>query len=94
MAKFRFYQDKEITSWVRDYFEVNAETLEDAIALVKDSDCSLDEMESKDANVAFLHRDWDWMHDVLADCCDQDVPERYGIYSCDLDDCDEIVAHY
>lgn len=56
MAKFRFYQDKEVTSWVRDYFEVNAETLEDAIALVKDSGCSLDEMESKDANVAFLRR--------------------------------------
>lgn len=30
MAKFRFYQDKEVTTWVRDYFNVEAETLDEA----------------------------------------------------------------
>ena len=35
MAKFRFYQDKEVKTWVRDYFNVEAETLDEAIEYVK-----------------------------------------------------------
>ena len=31
MAKFRFSQDKQITTWVSDYYYVEADCLEDAI---------------------------------------------------------------
>ena len=32
MAKFRFSQEKQVVTWVRDYFYVEAETLDEAIA--------------------------------------------------------------
>lgn len=40
MAKFRFYQDKEVKTWVRDYLNVEAETLDEAIDYVKNMGCS------------------------------------------------------
>lgn len=36
MAKFRFFQDKEVKTWVRDYFTVEADTLEEAIKIIED----------------------------------------------------------
>ena len=85
MAKFKFYQDKEITTWVRDFFSVEAETLEEAIAYVKGMDETFEDNECREGSkVDFIDRDWDWMNDVLVDMCDQDHADRYIIMSCDL----------
>ena len=61
MAKFRFAQEKQITTWVRDYYEIEAETLEDAIAIVEQADTSLEELECTDSRVQFDERDVDNM---------------------------------
>lgn len=98
MAKFRFYQDKEIRTWVRDYFNVEAETLDEAIEYVKNMDCPFEDDEcKKDTKVEFEYRDTDWMIDNLIDLADADEPVRYSIFSKDLDATDEdseIVYHY
>ena len=97
MAKFKFYQDKQITTWVRDYFEVDAETLEDAVKYVQ-AGGTLEEMEElPNTKATFLRRDWDWMQDAWADLYDLNEPTRYVIFSCDLEDsgeCDEIAGKY
>ena len=67
MAKYKFYQDKQVVAWVRDYFEVEAESLEDAVKYVQKAGCSLEEMEElPDTKAKFHHRDWDWMQDAMA----------------------------
>lgn len=91
MAKFKFYEDRQITAWTRDYFEVEAESLEDAIALIKKHNCGLDELEGKHMAANWLYRDGDVMWDTIEDT------DKFGIYSCDLEnngemDC-EIVTH-
>ena len=47
MAKFKFYEDRKITAWTRDYFEVEAESLEDAISFIKKHDVSLNELDEE-----------------------------------------------
>ena len=87
MAKFKFYQDKEVRTWARDYFNVEAESLEDAIEYVKNMGHSVEEDECEpNTKVEFLFRDWDWMNDCLAEVCDEGYPSSYGMYSCDLED--------
>lgn len=97
MAKFRFYQDKEVKTWVRDYFNVEAETLDEAIEYVKNMGCPFEDDEcKKDIKVEFEYRDTDWMFDQIIDLAD-DEPIRYSIFSKDLDATDEdseIVYHY
>lgn len=85
MTKFRFYQDKEVLTWVRDYFEVEADNLEDAIAHVKRMGTLEDAEDDKDSRVSFLRRDWDWMYDCLADCANENETSRFLIFSCDLE---------
>lgn len=86
MAKFRFYQDKEVITWVRDYFEVEADTLDEAIAYVKNREASLEELEcDEEKRAEFVKRDWDRAYDVLADNCDCSS-KKYVICSCDLED--------
>lgn len=96
MAKFRFYQDKEIKTWVRDYFTVEADTLEEAIKIIGDADTSLDRLECEDKRVEFDERDMDAAMEWL--CNDSNAfPGRYSIHSCDLynaDEPDEIIARY
>ena len=98
MAKFRFYQDKEIKTWVRDYFNVEAETLDEAIEYVKNMGCPFDDDECKpNTKVEFEYRDTDWTIDNLIDLADADETIRYSIFSNDLDATDEdseIVYHY
>lgn len=86
MAKFRFYQDKEVKTWVRDFFNVEAETLEEAIEYVENMGETFDDNEChKDTKVKFEYRDTDWMFDQITDLADADVPTRYSIFSMDLD---------
>ena len=55
MAKFKFYQDKEVKTWVRDYFTVEADNLEDAIAYIENMDCSFEDDEyRKGTQVEFM----------------------------------------
>ena len=37
MDNFRFYQDCKVTCWERDYFTVEAENYEEAVAIVRDT---------------------------------------------------------
>lgn len=56
--KFEFYQDKEIKSWVRDYFTVEAESLEEAIMLIKNGNEELEDLECDfPGEVEFTYRD-------------------------------------
>ena len=96
MAKFRFFQEKEVKTWVRDYFNVEAETLEEAIEYVKNMGCPFEDDEcKKDTKVEFEYRDTDWTNEVLWDCMDSDAPTRYSIYSTESELYEnEIVNHY
>ena len=97
MATFRFYQEKEVKTWVRDYYNVEAETLEEAIKIIQDADTSLDRLEYEDPDrVAFVERDMDTAMEWF--CNDSnEFPTKYSIHSCDLynaDEPDEIIEHY
>lgn len=96
MAKFRFYQEKEVKTWVRDYYTVEADTLEEAIKIIKDADTSLDRLECEDKRVEFDERDMDAAMEWL--CNDSnEFPQKYSIHSCDLynaDESDQIMARY
>ena len=98
MAKFRFYQDKEVKTWVRDYYNVEAETLDEAIEYVKNMGCPFEDDEcKKDTKVEFEYRDTDWMFDQIINLADEDEPIRYSIFSKDLDATDEdseVVYHH
>lgn len=39
MGKYKFYQDCKVTSWERDYFSVEAESYEEAVAIVRSWNC-------------------------------------------------------
>lgn len=39
MGKYKFYQDCKVTSWERDYFSVEADSYEEAVAIVRSWDC-------------------------------------------------------
>lgn len=86
MAKFRFYQDKEIEAWIRDYFTVEAESLEDAIALIKNDGCDLDVMETRhNGRIEFEERDMDTSLEWFTNGSFSEIPLRYSIFSCDLE---------
>lgn len=86
MAKFRFYQDKEIKTWIRDYFTVEAESLEDAIALIKKDGSDLDVMETRhNGRIEFEERDMDTSLEWFTDGSFSEIPLRYSIFSCDLE---------
>lgn len=39
MGKYKFYQDRKVTSWERDYFSVKANSYEEAEAIVRSWNC-------------------------------------------------------
>lgn len=86
MTKFRFYQDKEVKTWVRDFYNVEAETLEEAIEYVKNMGCTFDDDECKpDTRAEFIERDMD-----LTLNCITEYEHTHGaglccIFSCDLE---------
>lgn len=80
MATFRFYQDKEVKTWVRDYYNVEAETLEDAIKQIQEAKESLEDLEFDYDNVEFDYRD-----DSVIYACQEDW-YRLIVFSCDLED--------
>ena len=80
MAKFRFYQDKEVKTWVRDYYEVEADSLEDAIDFIQKEGTNMEQLEYKYPDrVSFDERDDDQMFDLLED----QNPTNFEIYPCD-----------
>ena len=88
MVKFRFAQEKQILTWVRDYYTIEADSLEEAIAIVEEADTSLEELEYNDKRVQFDERDVDnmimWSGEI------NEFPTRYVVLSCDTED--EIVS--
>lgn len=84
MATFRFAQEKPITTWVRDYFTIEADSLEEAIAIVEDADCSLDELSYDDDRVEWEERDTDSVIDWTYE--DNQFPRTYVVKCCDTDD--------
>ena len=87
MARFKFYQDKEVKTWVRDYFNVEAETLDEAIEYVKNMGCTFEEDEcKKDTKCEFAYRDMDITFECIAEGDVFADTDRYSIFSCDLDD--------
>lgn len=86
MARFKFYQDKEVKTWVRDYFNVEAETLNEAIAYVKNMGCTFEDDEcKKETKSEFAYRDMDITLDCITNGDVFSDAERYSIFSCDLD---------
>lgn len=45
MAKFELFEDMRVCTWRRYFYEVEAETLEEAVELVKDSEVDCTNME-------------------------------------------------
>jgi hypothetical protein len=82
MAEFRFMQEKPITVWVRDYFTIEADTLEEAIAIVEEASISLDELDYLDERVEWEERD----NVIDRTFEDNSFPREYVIKSCDTDD--------
>lgn len=82
MAKVRFAQEKQITTWVRDFYEIEADTLEDAISIVEDADTSLEELEYNDQRVEFMENDGDFMFKNW----DNSFPTTYRVLSCDTEE--------
>lgn len=89
MGKYRFSQEKRVITWVRDYYTIEAESLEEARELIEKSGMRLDEMEAESSIVKFEERDDDnsllWMLDA------HDA-EKYCITCCATGD--EIVSNF
>ena len=86
MTQFKFYQDKEVKTWIRDYYTVEAETLEEAIEYVKNMGCTFEDAEcKKDTRVEFYERDVDLMLNTIVEADTYGESGRYSIFSCDLD---------
>ena len=87
MAKYSFYQDKEVKTWVRDYYYVEASSLEEAIRYVENMGCTFEEDECRfNTSVEFDYRDdesfrYGW---------GEDFSGRYSI--CNAENDDEIVC--
>ena len=88
MAKFRFAQEKQITTWVRDFYEVEADSLEDAIVFVQHADTSLEELEDENDRVEWVERDELSMDEFGYQ--ENLYPTRYRILSCE--DKEEILS--
>lgn len=88
MAKFKFYQDTKINAWVRDFFEIEADSLEDAIDLVKRGNMSLDEFEGENENVIWKERDTSLIFDTMTE------EECFGVYSIDLENGEKYKGEY
>lgn len=81
MAQYRFYQDKEVKTWIRDYFTVEAESLEDAIKFIQGEEKDFDTLEGEYRDkIEFDVRD----NEVILTSFDEE-PIRYSIFSCDLE---------
>lgn len=85
MAKFRFSQEKQVVTWVRDYFYVEAETLDEAIAIIQDADEPLERLELQDKRVEFDERDMDTAIEWFCNDANQEA-ERFYINCCETDD--------
>lgn len=92
MAKFRFAQEKQVTTWVRDYYNVEAESLEEAIEIVRQGGKSMESLEYNDSRVTYDERDADNSYQWLTEYADNGNPSNYAIICCDTDD--EIVSKY
>lgn len=78
MAKFIFYQDTQVVTYVRDYYSIDADNIEEAVEIVKNADTTLDELENNDERVVWKCRDKSIMEECINDT------GKYSIFSADL----------
>lgn len=78
MAKFNFYQDTQVVTYVRDYYSIDADSIEEAVEIVKNADTTLDELENYDERVIWKCRD----SSIMLECINE--TGKYSIFSEDL----------
>lgn len=61
MEKYKFYQDRKVTSWERDHFSVEADSYEEAVAIVRSWEC--EDVESIIDN-SLCHEGWEALPDT------------------------------
>lgn len=71
MAKFTFYRDEEVTTWIRDYYEVEAESQEEAEEIVRDAD------DIEDV-AGWTKRDVDKIFDSMSTRGNSEIYNEYG----------------
>lgn len=71
MAKFTFYKDVEVSSWVRDKYEVVADTQEEAEEIVRNATDIEDVGE-------FVSRNTDVMLDTMVETGYSEILNEYG----------------
>ena len=52
MGKYKFYQDRKVTSWERDYFSVEADSYEEAVSIIRSWGC--EDVSNIATNVCFM----------------------------------------
>lgn len=94
MAKFRFYQEKKVETWIRDYYTVEADSVEEAVLLIQNANAPMEEVEYDNSGiVSFESRDMDSSMEWLCNDADSRMPRTYVIHCCDLDD-EEVASNY
>lgn len=71
MEKYKFYQDCKVTSWERDHFSVEADSYEEAVAIVRSWNC--EDVESIIDN-SLCHEGWE----ALPETSERLLPEENG----------------
>lgn len=71
MAKFIFYKEVEVSSWVRDKYEVEADTQEEAEEIVRNATDIEDIGE-------FVSRDTDVLLDTMVETGHSEILNEYG----------------
>lgn len=71
MGKYKFYQDRKVTSWERDHFSVEAESYEEAVAIIRSWNC---EDVSNIIDSSLCYEEWEALHDTSECLC----PEENG----------------
>ena len=57
MGEYKFYQDRKVTSWERDYFSVKANSYEEAEALTDTSESMLPEENDGNPTIEIFNED-------------------------------------
>ena len=61
MGKYKFYQDCKVTSWERDHFTVEADSYEEAVAIIRSWNC---EDVSNIIDSRLCYGQWEALHDT------------------------------
>jgi len=74
MGKYKFYQDRKVASWERDYFSVEADSYEEAVAIVRS--WNFEDV----SNITDKRLHYDEWSDTLTDSSEYMSPEENNGY--------------